>query len=434
MGFNEGKRAGILNVLIVSANSLPAAPTGPAYVAGAALRAGHDVEIFECLFAQDAPAELKARIERFRPDVVGISIRLVHGFAIDASMPYNTRAIDFRPGVKQIVAAIRQATGAPIILGGPGFNYYARDWLDYLELDYGIRGEADVSFPLYLRRLEQGGDLTTIPGCVYRKDGVICKAPRDVDVDLEQTAFPAYQLMNLERYQQHGISPGILTKRGCAFKCTYCPYASLEGARYRLKSPARVVAEMGHIRKIFPVKMIMFCENNFNAPRRQAELICREIIDRKLDARWGTGDLRPKRVSPEFCALMRDSGCDYVNLSIESGSAAMLRRMQRGYSVADARQALESLSQSGIPFGASLMLGAPGETPETVAESLALIDEFEIPQGVWVTVGICLWTPRQAVLADARRDGQLIDERMLFEVTNYLSLELPRAYMEELIG
>ena len=259
-------------VLIVSANSLAASPTGPAYIAGAALRAGHTVEVFECLFTQDVSAELRAHIRRFQPDVVGVSIRLVHGYIIDGTAPYNTRHLDLRADVKRVADTIRQATDVPIILGGPGFNYYARDWLEFLNLDYGIRGEADFSFPLYLARLEQGDRLSDIPGCVFRQDGQIHKVPRDRVENLDDTAFPAYELFDLERYQQHGISPGILTKRGCAFRCTYCPYRSLEGARYRLKSPSRVVAEIEHIQQDYPSKMICFvritsmCPNGTRKP------------------------------------------------------------------------------------------------------------------------------------------------------------------------
>ena len=426
-----------MKVLIVSANTLPASPTGPAYIAGAALRAGHTVEVFESLFAQDVSTELRAHIRRFQPDVVGVSIRLVHGYIIDETAPYNTRHLDLRANVKQVVDTIRQATDVPIIPGGPGFNYYARDWLEFLNLDYGIRGEADFSFPLYLARLERGDRLSDIPGCVFRQDGQIHKVPRDRVEDLDETAFPAYELFDLERYQQHGISPGILTKRGCAFRCTYCPYRSLEGARYRLKSPSRVVAEIEHIRQVYPSKMIMFCENNFNAPKRHAEAICQEILTRKVTVRWGTGDLRPIGVTDDFCQLMKGSGCAYLNLSIESASEDMLKRIRRGYTVGDVEQSLRCLQNSGIPFGASLMIGAPGETPETVQETLALLERYPIPLGTWVTIGICLWTPRQEVLADARESGQLpagVDRGRLFAGANYLSPQLPRSFMEDLIA
>ena len=94
----------------------------------------------------------------------------------------------------------------------------------------------------------------------------------------------------------------------------------------------------------------MFCENNFNAPKKHAEAICREIIYRKLDVQWGTGDLRPMGITDDFCRLLKDSGCSYVSLSVESGSDTMLRRMQRGYSAEDVRRSFACLEKAGIPL------------------------------------------------------------------------------------
>ncbi len=423
-----------MKILIISTNTLPASPSGPAYIAGAALKAGHTVEIFECLFAQDLSTELEAHIVRFAPDVIGISIRLVHSYVIDEYSPFNTRHLDLRARVKEVVDSCKRVSQAKIVLGGPGFNYYAQDWLEYLDLDYGIRGEADLAFPLYLERLEHGDDITSVPGCIFRRDGQFCKVTREPVENLDETALPAYELFDLDKYYQHNISPAILTKRGCAFKCTYCPYSSLEGASYRLKSPGRVVDEIEHIQKAKNPKRFIFSDNNFNVPRQHAEAICQEILHRKVAIRWGTGDLRPVGVNEDFCRTLQDSGCDYVNLSIESGSEGMLKRIKRGYTVRQIRQALESLVKTNLPFGASLMFGAPGETPETIAESLALADEYPIPYGTWVTIGICLWTHRQVVLEDARRDGQFKDDRELFQGVNYMSPELPKEYMIELIN
>jgi hypothetical protein len=111
----------------------------------------------------------------------------------------------------------------------------------------------------------------------------------------------------------------------------------------------------------------------------------------------------------------------------------MLEQMQRGCTVEDIKQALTSPSRSDIPFGVSLMFGAPGETPETISETLDVIDDFDIPEGVWVTIGICLWTSLQQVLEDARADGQLDDDKALFSGATYLSPRLPKDYMIELV-
>jgi len=422
-----------MQVLIISFSTFSASPSGPAYIAGAALKAGHTVEVFDCLYAQDLTG-LEEQIARFKPDVIGISIKFVTGDVIDESAEFNTRHFDHRSRVKEMVGRIKQVSDARIVLGGPGFNYYGRDWLEYLNFDYGFRGEADLSFPLYLKRLEQGGDIYSIPGCIFRKNGRIFKEPRELVANLDDTAFPAYELFDLDTYFAHGVSPAILTKRGCAIRCTFCPYSSLEGTRYRLKSPQRVVDEIEHIQKLANPEKFTFCDNSFNVPRSHAEAICKEIVARKLDIKWYTGALKPIRITDDLCQLFLESGCTSVNLAIETGSKKMLKSMRRGYKVEHIKQAVTCLNDAGIPFGISLLFGAPGETPETISETWDLIDSFSIPQGIWVSIGLCLWTHHQAVLDDARKAGQLGQDKELFDGAYYISPELPRDYMIELIA
>ncbi len=421
-----------MKVLIVSTNSLPAAPSGPLYLAGAARQAGHEVRIFDCLHASDLDAQLTERIRGFQPEVVAISIRLVFGDEIDLDAPLGTKHTDLRPRVKAVVELVRKNTDVPIIVGGPGFNYYARDWLAYLGLDYGIRGEGEKAFPLFLERLAAGGDSRTVPGCVARRNGdFIALAPQPV-ADLDSQALPAYDLLDWQPYALKRITPAIFTKRGCAYHCTYCPYSKLEGKRYRLKSPQRVLAEARHTRAHTGSTRIMLCDNNFNAPRQHAEAICRALRDEGDGLQWGSGDLRPSGVTDDFCRLMEDSGCFYANLAIESASEGMLVRMKRGYTAAQVRASLDALSRSTIPFSASLMIGAPGESPQTIAETLRLLDDYAIPNGVWVTIGVYLWTDYQDLVGEARRTGYLRDEGDLFRGAVYLSPELPRSYLREL--
>ena len=145
---------------------------------------------------------------------------------------------------------------------------------------------------------------------------------------------------------------------------------------------------------------------------------------------WQTHQLN---LVDDVLRLFKDSGCGYLGLSVESASTKMLKQMQRGCTIDDIKQALTNLSRSDIPFGVSLMFGAPGETPETIAETLSVIDRYQVPAGVWVTIGICLWTSHQKVLEDARADGQLDNSTDLFNVANYVSPDLSKDYMTELV-
>ena len=422
-----------MKVLIISTNTLPASPSGPVYLAGAVRQAGHEVQIFERLFAGDLAGELTTKLREFQPDVIGISIRLVFGDELDLEAPLGTRHADLRPKVKEITDIVRQSSPARIVLGGPGFNYFARDWLEYLDLDYGIRGEGEEAFPTVPQAAGRrvGMSIQCRAACSERMASSIRSLPDPVQ-DLDNQALPAYDLLDWQAYADRKITPAIFTKRGCAFSCTYCPYSKLEGKRYRLKSPRRVLAEARNIIQNTGCHEVMFCDNNFNAPRRHAEAICLALITEKADIKWGTGDLRPAGVTDDFCRLMEESGCFYANLAIESASEKMLRNMKRGYTVQQVRESLDAMSRSQIPFGASLMLGAPGETPETIAETLAVLDDYEIPNGVWVTLGVYLWTDYQDLVAEARRTGLLKDDEELFSGCVYLSPELPRSYLREL--
>ncbi|MEW6649198.1 MAG: radical SAM protein [Chloroflexota bacterium] len=423
-----------MKILIISTNTLPAAPSGPAYIAGALRQAGHQVEIYECLFSNNLHRELAYRLSQFQPEVVGVSIRLVHGDVQDPAAPFGTRYLDLRPRVKEVVEITRQASSAKIILGGPGFNYYAREWLEYLALPIGVRGEGEVAFPLLLQALANGTGFASLPGCVTLQYGCYTDTNPTRVTCLDAQGLPAYDLCDWEEYASRGITPALFTKRGCAFGCTFCPYGKLEGKQYRLKSPERVLDEIVHTLKHTPNRRIMFCDNSFNVPKTHAEKICQAILSRKIELEWGTGDIKPLGLDDSFCRMMRASGCFYVNLAVESACDGMLSRMKRGYTARQVRASLECLSRSGIPFGASLLFGAPGETPETIAETLSLLDEYHIPLGVWVTIGVYLWTEYQDIVNEARRDGLPAECESLFDGAVYLSPALSPNFLVELVS
>ncbi|MFN2297714.1 MAG: B12-binding domain-containing radical SAM protein [Anaerolineales bacterium] len=422
-----------MNVLLVSTNTPPASPSGPAYVAGAVRAAGHEVTVCECPPGGGAEHILSAALRDAQPDVVGVSIRVVHGDYPDPEAPLGTRHVDLRPGIRSIVDTIRRQSPALVVLGGPGFNYFAGDWLSYVDLEYGIRGEAEESFPLFLQRLSEDREIDSVPGCVRRSDGRLHTVPPRPPRGWEQAALPAYDLFDMTTADGTCIEPAVFTKRGCAFLCTFCPYGKLEGRGYRLKTPQRILAEIRHILRHAPNNRILFCDNSFNVPRRHAEAICRAIRDEGPDVAWGTGDLKPIGVTDDFCRLMADSGCTYANLAIESASESILNSMRRGYTVRQVRESLDALSRSRLPFGVSVLVGSPEESPETVAETLNVLDDYAIPCGVWVTVGVYLWTDDQDIVGYARRKGFLSDDRRLFSGAVYLSPQLSKSYLEEWI-
>jgi radical SAM superfamily enzyme YgiQ (UPF0313 family) len=425
-----------MRVLIVASNRFkgpaPSFPNGSSYIAGAAGESGHEVEAFDCLLASDLEAELTACIRRFQPDVVAVSIQFVHAVLPSKKPILKSNQLDLRDGVREVTDIIKRSTSAAMVIGGPGFNYFGPEWLHYLDLDYGIRGEAEYTFPLYLDRLDKGGRVQDIPGCVYREGDGFHQVTRRPPEDLDSTALPLYELFDLKAYGDQGTYPGISTKRGCRFRCIHCPYSGLEGTRYRLKSPQRVVDEVEKVLESGMTASFHFCDNLFNFPGKHAESICGELIKRDIDVEWSTG-LTPLGVSEDFCRLLKSAGFVMGYLDVEFGSEKMLRRMHRGYRTRHIREAMDNLDAAGIPFAATLLLGGPGETPETIAEAMELVNSPPAPSYLIVSIGIALWTNHQRIVQDARRDGQLGDDDEFFEGAFYLSPELPREFLQDFV-
>ncbi len=182
-----------------------------------------------------------------------------------------------------------------------------------------------------------------------------------------------------------------------------------------------MVDEMAHIvRGKNPIR-ISFCDNSFNVPKKHAESICREMMDRDLHIEWQTGALKPFGITDELLELFAESGCVYLNLSVEAACDKMLLSMHRSYKTRQVKDALVCRAKANIKSGVSIMFGAPGETPETIKETLNVIDEYSHYREVFVTIGLNIWTHHQQVFEDARKDGQIKEEGELFDEAHYIS-------------
>jgi hypothetical protein len=422
-----------MKVLIISANTLAATPTGPAYIAAAARQAGHQVAIFDCYLSENPIANVTTKIKGFQPDVIGISIREVTGDIQNPTAEFKTSFFDNRPQIKAMVKQIKSISKAFIITGGPGFNYFASEWLEYLNLDYGIRGEGEVPFSLFLERLEQKGDLNSVPGCIYRVADRFQTQPRYLNKHLDENALPAYDLFDMKQYRKKQISCGIYTKRGCPFNCVFCPHSNLEQKRYRMKSPKKVVDEIEWIKHQTGTKKFNFCDNSFNVPKKHSEAICLELIDRKMNIQWQTGSLKPIGITDELLSLYQSAGAHYISLAVESCSEEMLENLHRGYKIKQVEKTFQTFIKSEIPFGISILIGGPGETRDTIKETFSLLDRYPEIDDIWVSVGLCLWTGYQDIVKTLNQSENQTTSGNLFNGAYYISPELEKEFMIEFI-
>jgi len=399
-----------MRVLLVSANTEqlpdPVFPIGAACMAAVAAEAGHEVDTLDLCFAVAPGAALDAKLRGFAPDVVGISLRNLDS----SSYPQNTSYID---DYKTLVDGVRARSDAPVVLGGAGFTVMPQTIMEYLHADAGVVGEGELAFPWVLERLAAGAQLETTPEyrCA-RVDGGVCVTPVARIKRLDATALPMRQHFDMQRYYERGGALNIQTKRGCYFECVFCSYPLIEGSTVRMRSAAAVVDEIAEVRAAHGVRHWFFVDNIFNMPIRHAKEICEAIAARGLDIEW-SGYLNPKFIDEELCALMARSGCRAIEFGTDSGSPRMIANLKKEFDVEDLRRASQLCHKYELKFCHSLIFGGPGETEQTVNETIGLMDDLQ-PTAVIALTGIRV-LPGTAMVDIALRDGQIdADDNLLY--------------------
>ncbi len=394
-----------MKLLLINANRFkhpwPVIPFGLSCVAAAVEAAGHQVRVLDLCFSRHPGNDLRAAIEGFGPDVVGVSIR-----NIDNSAGYHTLFLldDTR---EQVIAPLKAAFSGPIVIGGPSVGINGAEMLEFLDLPYAIRGDGEAAVVEFLRRQEAGEALAGLGGLVRREGGRVVEDNDPLRVaDLNQLPFvnPA-RYLDLRPYRRFDSPLQVQTKRGCALACTYCTYNRIEGSRYRLRDPQKVADEIARLARETGIDHLEFTDSTFNVPLDHAKAVLRALIATGLRLRLRTMGLNPGAVDEELADLMKEAGFQDVDLGVEAGSDAALRSLGKNFRKADVLRAGRLLRERGIPTTWYLLVGAPGETRETLRETFDTINEAASPWDL-VNVGVGLRVYNGAPVAQEMKEAQ----------------------------
>lgn len=405
-----------MRVLLISANTeqvnIPPLPLGLGCVAQAARNAGHDVELLDLMFRDDIRSAVVRAHDAFHPDVIGVSVRNID----DQSMQNPRFLLD---QVRSVVSQCRALTDAPIVLGGAGFSIFPESALNYLDADMGIRGEGELAFTILLDRIGKDPDLSDVPGLYLRGRGLQCERVFARDLDALPLPDPRTAAPAVPGRQETWLP--VQTRRGCPMDCFYCSTGAIEGRSVRMRSPGLVVGNIArHVESGF--RKFHFVDNTFNLPLSYAKDVCAQIIKHGLKISWRC-ILYPGGLDKEFVDLLAGAGCIEVSLGFESGCDRILGIMNKKFRVHDVRLASEMLKRAGIKRAGFLLLGGPGETRETVIESLAFAESLGL-EALKITTGIRIY-PDTMLAKAALEDGVISpDDDLLF----------PRFYMAQGLG
>jgi radical SAM superfamily enzyme YgiQ (UPF0313 family) len=373
-----------------------------ACVAAATEQAGFKVCLLDLLSTPAWESATQNAITQLRPDVIGLSVR-----NIDDQTMSNPQFL-LRP-LKQVIAFCRSLCSAPIVLGGAGFSILPESTLAYLGAEMGIQGEGETAFPSLLSWLEKGSQGPP-PAGVYLAGQPRMHAPWAITTDLDSLPLPAP-----DAWLNYGISPEwripVQTRRGCAKDCAYCSTSMIEGRQLRWRSAESIVNWLVSYRDR-GFRDYYFVDNTFNVPLAYAKELCRKLIDARLDIDWWA-QIYPKWADTELAELMARAGCTQLNLGFESGSEPVLRLLNKQFKPAEVAAISAIFAAAGVRRNGFLMLGAPGETRQTVEESLAFAESLHL-DNLKISVGIRIY-PNTALAARAVSEGIVdADDDLLF--------------------
>lgn len=421
-------------VLLVNTNVArpPVSPVGLEYVGETLVDAGVSVQILDLSFEADWKAALQRQLKGEAPLVVGLTVRNTD----DCSFVSRK---SFLPWIHDVVTELRKLTDALVFLGGGGFSIMPELALKATQADGGIHGDGEETMLALARCLIKGEDFTHLPNLAYRHNGAVILNHR-LDVDLNYLPLPRRRTFDNRRYEQLGAQVGMETKRGCQQGCIYCADPVAKGKRVRFRPLQVVVQELLDLADQ-GVTWLHLCDSEFNIPIEQAKDVCQAIIAAGLadKLRWYCY-CSPVPFDRELAGLMRSAGCAGINFGVDSLCDEQLHRMGRQYSSNDVAHLVRLLRKEGLNYIFDLLAGGPGETEETLRETINKVRELEVPlAGIAGGLRVYPGTPLARAIADGTIGKGLHPdmEQALDEPVFYLSPHLgdsPFALMKKLIN
>lgn len=346
-------------------------PLWLAYATGWLETVGHTVKLVDAPASGRTLEDCVAIVTDFEPDVI----------VVDSTTPSVKNDVKVGTALK----AARPA--AFVILVGTHPTAMPGETLEMSSaIDAVARQEYDETIADLCQALESGRPLSEVLGISYRGEaGTIVHNPlRPLMEDLDKIPFASqvYQkhLDIRDYFYSHITNPIIsfFTGRGCPYHCTYCVQPqTLFGHRFRHRSPKNVMDEMEYIRNTFPdVKEVLIDDDTLTVDKVFIRELCEEMIRRNNSLPWSC----QTRVNLDYdtMVLMKKAGCRLMVAGFESGNQQILNNVKKGTKVETGRLFADDAHRAGILVHGCFMAGNPGETKQTLQETLDFALSLEL--------------------------------------------------------
>ena len=341
-------------------------PISLAYCASVLRERGFGVRLIDCIIDDISLDGLEKQIQAFRPDFVVLNV-VTPSFKSDISTVKT---------IKKINNNIKTA-----IIGIHGTALPDQCFSEEPLLDFVVRHEPEITLLELLLAIQGGSQLSTIDGISYIYNGHITHNKNRAPINnLDDLPFPAYDLIHREKYTMPFTNKPFLlvgSGRGCPYPCIYCADHVYYGKKIRLRSPKSLVDELTFYKTTFGIEDFLFWSEGFTLKPIAAKEFAEEIMARNLSIRWVCNS-RVDNIDREMISLFKKAGCTTIGYGIESGSQEILDKVKKRITIAQIRNTVRITKEADIEVVAHTIIGLPGETRETINQTIDLLLELDV--------------------------------------------------------
>ncbi len=356
-------------------------PTGPGMIA-AALDNFHEVKVLELKAQPKSKSEIEKEIA-----MSDSAAYLIGGMVTEYRF------------IKWFAETVKKYSNAYVIVGGNIATSIPHLLLNAEGVDYLVMGEGEVTIKELIDNLETKLPVINIKGIAFRSEDKIVIMPPREECNVDNLPIPAYYLFPTDVYLSTKIDSDIniprpkitlITARGCPYQCTFC-HRNTSG-KTRLRSAEKVIEEIKFLIAHYHIKGFVFNDELTITDRERMLNICAGL--KPLNLKWGcTG--RVNLLDKELLQAMKDAGCVWMTVGIESANQRMLNSMKKGITVEQADKAFELCKEVGIELSATFIFGMPGENEGSIKSTINFFNRHDLPVGSFFTAtpfpGTELW-------------------------------------------
>ncbi len=312
--------------------------------------------------------QIKKKIEKYKPDIVGISVIV-------------SAAINICYDIAKMAKDINK--NCIVVLGGRHPSILTEETLKVNEVDIVVRGEGELTF----RELIIKGTPDDIKGISYKSNGKIIHNPdRAVIKDLGNLRYPARQFTKNNKYKLLSVRTEIVeTSRGCPYNCKFCTTPHFSNGLWRPLPIEKIITELKMISQNRKISDILFVDDNFTADTKRIEKLCDRIIECKKNKKINDfkfiAQVRVDSLakSPQMVKKMAEAGFCVVFIGIESINEKTLKDLRKGFEFNKVLKALKVIHKYNIIAIGNIIIGVDlNATEEEIRKKINFMKKIDI--------------------------------------------------------